>query len=152
MKHEYSEMIKVKSDNMELIVFGKVHDDSNSSWVEVSFKELVEKHFCDYFVCLPQHKEACSHWLNGGDVSYPGENHSFDYYDYESKEDINWSVDNLFMEDVKPGINIKPTTVKRWIIYNLDEDRVEQVFNREASGFSDPSFNHSMHEIEVNLS
>jgi len=52
--HKHAAMIKAKADNMDLVVFIQ-HDQTE--WEQV-------------LICLPQHKEACLHWLNGGEIEY----------------------------------------------------------------------------------
>ena len=61
--HKYAEMIKAKADNMDLVLFIRVKEDC---WQETSSMPTCEDF--NYFLCLPKHKEACLHWLNGGDV------------------------------------------------------------------------------------
>lgn len=60
-KHKRHDMIVAKAANMDLVVFF----NDGTGWHEGCLRELV---CCDYnfFLCLPQHKEACLHWLNGG--------------------------------------------------------------------------------------
>lgn len=151
--HKHAEMIKAKADNMDLVVFGKLQPDNNSAWVEVTFKELISEEFHDYFLCIPQHDETCFHWLNDGVVQEKGI-HADDYYWSNETADLIWSKcwhqEHIFMDDTLMT-RIKTRKEKRWIIYNLDKDCVEQVFNSEASGFSDPTFRHSMHVIEVEV-
>jgi hypothetical protein len=70
--------------------------------------------FNDFFLCLPQHKEACLHWLNGGDVQ--------DYYEDEwtpvnsSDGKPSWSIHHAFMDE-EAEYRIKPKKEKRWIVY-----------------------------------
>lgn len=84
MKHKHVEMIKAKTENMELVVFIK-----ELPWVDPdvvpSAQVLTPRWVClpndleiriksdgEYFLCLPQHKKECLHWLNGGRVSWDG--------------------------------------------------------------------------------
>lgn len=67
MKHKYAEMIKAKADNTELVWLGS---GFRVDWVEVGkdFPDFTEA--TEYFLCLPKHKDACLHWLNGGEVEF----------------------------------------------------------------------------------
>ena len=107
-------MVMAKANNESLIVFIKIEcpEDSGDFWRESKFSELVSVSN-DFFLCLPQHKEACLHWLNGGEVQY-----RIELYDWTdgSKNVSNsaWSIDNMFMlEQVE--LRIKPKKVKKYI-------------------------------------
>ena len=69
-KHPHAEIIKAKADNMDLVVF--VRMAYGGDWSEVSEKECLPSFHPDneYFACLPQHKEACLGWLNGGEIQW----------------------------------------------------------------------------------
>ncbi|AUR83554.1 hypothetical protein NVP1036O_56 [Vibrio phage 1.036.O._10N.286.45.C3] len=72
MKHKNAEMIIAAANNTEMVVFVKVidqEDESGNYWAVSSLSTLVTA--CnEFFLCLPQHKDACLHWLNGGDVEF----------------------------------------------------------------------------------
>lgn len=106
-KHRHAEMIKAKADNMELVVFIKCQhewkvQDCNDDQLNFSCGH-------DYFMCLPQHKEACLHWLNGGEAD---ENNSGKWDNIEPHQ---WSEQSMFMHDAGYDIRIKPRKEKRWI-------------------------------------
>ena len=66
--HKHYEMIVAKAANMDLTVF---HKSITGEWLidTDSNKVMVfENDSTEYFLCLPQHKEACLHWLNGGEI------------------------------------------------------------------------------------
>ncbi len=110
MKHAYAEMIKAKVENMELVVFYKRNMEG---WMEIADSDYLPQYpHNDYFLCLPQHKEACLHWLNGGKV----EGLHKDYEPMELAESgvIEWGVKSTFMKD-SIEIRIKPKKEKRWI-------------------------------------
>jgi len=68
--HKHAAMIKAKADNMDLVVFIQ-HDQTE--WEQVLINKNCIPSFdpdFNYFLCLPQHKEACLHWLNGGEIEY----------------------------------------------------------------------------------
>jgi hypothetical protein len=71
MKHENAEMIKTKVDQMDLVLFR--FRDSDGLWAVSNLNSLVIDEGCNFFLCLPQHKEACLHWLNGGESEHGGE-------------------------------------------------------------------------------
>ncbi|AUR87927.1 hypothetical protein NVP1106O_04 [Vibrio phage 1.106.O._10N.286.51.F7] len=69
MRHKHYDMIVAKAENMELVVFYKL--PCEEWWQPDSECEaLPDEVEIDYFLCLPKHKEACLHWLNGGDVEF----------------------------------------------------------------------------------
>lgn len=78
MRHKNADMIKAKVDNVDLIVFSKAKNLGD--WREVSLIALIVNDNFDFFLCLPQHKEACLHWLNGGDVLYSEFQSSWEQY------------------------------------------------------------------------
>ena len=73
MKHKHAEMIKAKADNMELVVFERqntaTHEKEEYKPIQPDGNRAIWFHEdADYFLCLPQHKEVCLHYLTGGDV------------------------------------------------------------------------------------
>ena len=111
MKHKHYEMIVAKAKNMELVVFEK---SKLNGWVLLERHLIPDSDACDYFLCLPQHKEACLHWLNGGDVQvqdFP----TNDFNDYLD-EKYEWSLESWWMSE-QCNVRIKPKKEKRWIGY-----------------------------------
>lgn len=107
--HEHAEMIKTKADNMELVVFINNYD----KWMLGDLKNLVDLDMIPAFLCLPQHKEVCLHWLNGGDVQFkPKLTNLWIMLDEKSNskwtKDSGWTMDNF-------QFRIKPKKEKRWI-------------------------------------
>lgn len=110
-KHKHAEMIKAKADNMDLVVLRKNYDNS---WGEINCHDCCFMPDFDYFLCLPQHKEACLHWLNGGDV--------------QARRDSPWAnlllQNPIYLDEFTPfmddccEIRIKPRKEKRWICIN----------------------------------
>ena len=128
MKHANAEMIKAVVDNLELVIFFKETDDAR--WFKTNINSLVNAcSTTDYFLCLPQRKEACLHWLNGGDVQLDhfdqpmpnsGVNGNCHLVDFD--EDVNslpWKLNHPFMDEAQE-IRIKPKKEKRWIAVNPD--------------------------------
>lgn len=114
MKHKHYEMICAKAGNMDLVLFVRVQNKQNSHmWVETDFSNLCTNPNKAFFACLPQHKEACLHWLNGKDIEERG----FYSSDFEKIEIIgasNWHLNHIFMCD-SSEFRIKPRKEKRWI-------------------------------------
>lgn len=111
--HKHAEMIKAKADNMELVVFIQV----NNKWQEYEGFGFPAFSRDNYFACLPQHKEACLHWLNGGDVEEKGFCADDKYFDDPFKGEPNpfkWYNYHVFMDDGLV-IRIKPKNEKRYI-------------------------------------
>ena len=111
--HKHASMIKAKADNMELVVFEK----DPSGWL-MRISDIIHMNPSkEYFLCLPKHKEACLHWLNGGDVLV------------KSKIVTSWEVvshgqvwgDTIgwMREDAK--YRIKPRKEKLWIAVKTDK-------------------------------
>lgn len=110
MKHKHYDMICAKAENMDLVLF----HCGIGGWYEYG-KDGEYSPFCQdekYFLCLPQHKEACLHWLNGGDVQIAhGKEDFFWNWSRPSRE---WRPHVSFMID-SVRFRIKPRKEKRWI-------------------------------------
>lgn len=114
MKHNHYEIGVAKLENTELCVFYKL--EGSSRW-ESTLKTSPQHCFYeqnDYFLCLPQHKEACLHWLNGGELQINRKGHGFLDWDRPSRE---WKAEVSFMFDINE-FRIKPKKEKRWLRYN----------------------------------
>ena len=148
MKHKHYEMIVAKAANTGLVCFVKRPD---VEWVECDDRILpcIDEH--EYFLCLPQHKEAVLEGLNGGNCQFlppvdgdrewtDSENHQF-----ETWSDGWWYMDNLFES------RIKPKKEKRWIIWNENQDSYHCTFLVDPSDKYEANFKFSIHEIEVEV-
>lgn len=123
MEHKNYDMICAKAENMDLVIFARTRN-SEFPWVESNFQILASYFDNEYFLCLPQHKEACLHWLNGGDVlvirfdnPMPGSGVMLDSVEVDLDEDVNsypWKLNHVFMDKAQT-ISIKPRKEKRWI-------------------------------------
>ncbi|MEL7477267.1 MAG: hypothetical protein AAGJ17_00030 [Pseudomonadota bacterium] len=118
-KHKHYEIGVAKLANTKLVVFIKdgsdwFFDDTSESY---NFRSDVE-----YFLCLPQHKEACLHWLNGGETEFEDDDGEWVSCSDWSKK---WRQSICgFMQDDNV-IRIKPKKVKRWIgVYGADTTRI----------------------------
>lgn len=154
-KHKHYEMIVAKAANMELELFFR---DSCNSWRPCTMSYLVGNDSGDYFLCLPQHKEACLHWLNGGDAQIL---HSprHDWMTLESYEvDPKWYNNSDFMSD-ECKIRIKPKKEKRWIGYCANTNQTfphPQVSMDVAEDYAARNYGYKMEawqfiEIEVEV-
>lgn len=149
MKHTNAEMIKAVVDNLELVIFFKEADDAR--WFNTNIHSLVNAcSTTDYFLCLPQHKEACLHWLNGGKAQVKYTKASYPYLCYVDISESNWSDGHVFMDKLL-NIRIKPQKEKRWIIWNLDEDRFHCNFKQDPEGRYSANFNFQILTVEVDV-
>ncbi len=125
MKHAYAELFTAKLNDVSLVLFEK-HEEWKE-WREATKSDLVFAvgvNF-DYFLCIPQHKEACLHWLNGGDVQavhfenqMPDSGVMLDSDFVDLEDDVftySWKDNHIFMQEHE--ITIKPKKEKRWIGY-----------------------------------
>ncbi len=119
MKHKHAEMIKAKADNMELVVFEKqntaTHEKEEYKPIQPEGNRAIWFHEdADYFLCLPQHKEACLHWLNGEKSQVEYTQASYPYWCDIDSDESNWSEGHIFMDELL-SIRIKPKKEMRWI-------------------------------------
>tara|TARA_Y100000588_G_scaffold31471_1_gene30793 strand:- start:13534 stop:14004 length:471 start_codon:yes stop_codon:yes gene_type:complete len=127
MKHKQYEMIVAKASNMDLVVF--VKGKATDTWV-LRGEQSTTTFFYDveYFLCLPQHKEAVLHALNGGQSQATNEIGEGKYQDvYVGKPDIYWTSGGWYMSDVCES-RIKPKKEKRWIVLQYDQDLKDWCF------------------------
>ncbi|QYW02863.1 hypothetical protein [Vibrio phage BUCT006] len=111
--HKHAEMIKAKAYNMDLVVFEK---SKLSGWIELARYCFPDDDGIDYFLCLPQHKEACLHWLNGGEIEYDNVKNWIAY-------DLTIDSPKYPLQDftgLEFNFRIKPRKEKRWICINDD--------------------------------
>lgn len=147
MKHRHHDMICAKAANMDLVLFSKYqHEDS---WREGSFEKLLRGD-AEFFACLPQHKEACLHWLNGGVCQLMLEG-QWSVTAVPKHELGNWSRDLIWMKN--QAIRIKPRKQERWIaIRNRDEVVHEIAYESlEAAKENLNPIYWSFHEIEIEI-
>ena len=115
--HRHAEMIKAKADDMDLVVLCKDSYDQANKWQETSQMPFQEEF--DYFLCLPKHKDACLHWLNGGHVQHKSS--MMAWTDYGVKYDevlfhkgVSW-LDDCY------EIRVKPRKEKLWLAVKTDK-------------------------------
>lgn len=110
--HPRAAMMKAYADDTSLCVF--VKSGYTGAWWLLSRDIAFNKHQ-DFFACLPQHKEACLHWLNGGEVEFL---ECGSYHQISSK--IKWSSSHLFMGEMFQT-RIKPRNEKFWLVVKTDK-------------------------------
>ena len=113
-KHKHSPMIKAKVDNMDLVVFL----NSGQEWTESSLNTMVANSDIDFFLCLPQYKETCLHWLNGGEVEINATFEDDEWVDYDPVR--GWSTGSVFMQ-CDHVLRAKPRKEKLWIAVKTDK-------------------------------
>ncbi len=119
MKHKHYNKIVAKAANMDLVVFERQHTATHDKEL---LKELAPDgnkavwfhESCDYFLCLPQHKDACLHWLNGGKSQAEYAKASYPCWCDIDSDEANWSEGHIFM-DKTLDVRIKPKKEKVWI-------------------------------------
>lgn len=129
MKHRHYDMIVAKAANMDLVVFCQ----GNGKWVEVTcdFSQIAWWEDNKYFLCLPQHKEACLDWLNGNDVEY---RHKDDESWFELSDSHCWCwsrYNNTMNSNLE--FRIKPKKEKRWLAYGKGSENVYGSFSNEET-------------------
>ena len=149
-------MIVAKAANTELVQLykmnGKWHEtrdqfNRNNGW---AFFEDAE-----YFLCLPQHKEACLHWLNDGEVQINMKGEGFLDWCRPSRD---WKKEVSFMFDINE-FRIKPKKKKRWIGYCANTNQTfphPQKSKEVAEDYAARSYGYKMSswqfiEIEVEV-
>lgn len=124
MKHKHYDMIVAKAANMDLVVFVKNVEVETGGLLSQSVEhidwsetgEIGAQMPCfhedlDYFLCLPQHKEVCLHWLNGGDAQKVT---TTPIAHLNLGEITEWEEGHIFMNP-HVVIRVKPKKEKRWI-------------------------------------
>ena len=138
--HRHAKMIKAKADNMELVVFEK----DPSGWL-MKISDIIHMNPSkEYFLCLPQHKEVCLHWLNGGTISDVSKATDW-YMDENGLKNVVWSDNSIFMSE-DYNLSIKPRKEKRWIAINIKNHEVCLCHEEDK-----PPFGYQIVEIEVEV-
>lgn len=110
MKHKYYDKIVAKAANMELVVFTK--STMANKWEVTSFGDLVKNEDFDFFLCLPQHKEAVLNCLNGGESQVASI--SSGWLPANCGDPVEWGGEWWYMNPNGES-RIKPKKEKRWI-------------------------------------
>ena len=146
--HKHADIIIAKAKDMDLVAFIKMNDDGG--WHELTHGYLPSfRKENEYFLCLPQHRDVCWHWLNGGEVQQS----PIDIDQWVlSGSNKNWFCKHSFMHDTLM-FRTKPRKEKRWIaIRNLDTVAMNNVFeSMELAKEYCGNGKFSIHEIELEV-
>lgn len=144
-KHKHYEMIVAKAANMILVKFIKMDGEWENAGLSYKFISFSEEY--DYFLCLPKHKDACLHWLNGGEVEILDGKGFYPFACYAVNGD--WYPDHAFMNDYEE-IRIKPKKEKRWIAFNHENGNVYGTFlSEDKCKMAWPNLQKFQIEVEV---
>lgn len=118
---KHAEMIKRWADDDSLIYFTRSR--KHQIWM-TEVMPVWSDNF-EHFLCLPQHKDACLHWLNGGDclISFDSVKDVCGVINGQSEK--KWKITGGFMNQ-SATVRIKPRKEKRWITYN---PKTREVYN-----------------------
>ncbi|AZU97901.1 hypothetical protein [Vibrio phage LP.1] len=124
MKHKHYDMIVAKAANMVLVQFIKMGDNWETTGSHDNQTVNFGDHY-DYFLCLPQHKEAVLSLLNGGEAQ------TFrDQFDEWRDAIVSiWNPACWYMQEGRKS-RIKPRKEKRWIAVIPDASRDDAVTPR----------------------
>ena len=143
MKHKHYDMICAKAANMDLVVLLNIGNE----WVESLLDAMIANEDSSFFLCLPQHKDACLHWLNGGSIQNK-------YAIWVGVEDCNgnfeWSDRIVFMLDTVE-LRIKPSKEKRWIAIRFSRGVSCALYESELEARNDNPHADQFVEIEVEV-
>lgn len=149
MKHKHYDMIVAKAANMGLVVFSKTKN--SEKWEESSLVAFIVNENFDFFLCLPQHKEACLHWLNGGEVQYSL--NGTDWFDKDSFGINKERMDIEYFNSATHSMRIKPRKEKRWIVAGCNSLHTMMYFSshESASRYNTNGVDTQIIEIEIEV-
>ncbi|AUR84572.1 hypothetical protein NVP1060A_56 [Vibrio phage 1.060.A._10N.261.48.B5] len=149
MKHKHHDKIVAKASNTGLVQFIKMNGEWEDAGLSDKFISFSEEY--DYFLCLPQHKEACLHWLGGGEAQGEDPNRPNYFDDYANFVDRkNWSCSSWYMrKDINVRINTKKE--KRWIIINTKYEEVDERLFEDEPDMLDRHPDSKAIQIEVEV-
>lgn len=144
MKHKHYDMICAKAANMDLVVF--VKNESTGEWWWLSGDLPFNKHQ-DFFLCLPQHKDAVLAGLNGSNLEYLDEDDLEEGGDGWHSAFVNeWSETHWYMREPNIQIRIKPRKEKRYVVIHKGLP-VRELFELDADIRS--SYGAEYHELQI---
>lgn len=129
MKHKYYDKIVAKAANMELVVFTK--STMANKWEVTSFGDLVKNEDFDFFLCLPQHKEAVLNCLNGGESQVASI--SSGWLPANCGDPVEWGGEWWYMNPNSES-RIKPKKEKRWIGVNVTTGKTTSAYTHDDEG------------------
>lgn len=135
--HTHVEIVTAKANNMDLVALVKTHE---GVWREVlDQSEIKFKSSYEYFLCLPKHKEAVLHVLNGGiiQITINSPWYYTDNIDHIGK----WrNDDSVWYMSPYCQSRIKPKKEKRWIGIHESGETTDACISRAIA------VNHAMTE------
>ena len=144
--HVHAEMMKTHADDVSLCAFVRLK--RSGDWCESSKPVFNDSY--SYFLCLPKHKEACLHWLNGGLIECNSKltNGWEDCADYN---ECFWKLScGMMREDA--NYRIKPRKEKRWIaVHNVDSSVVLNVNFKSINEAKDATHGGNWQFIEIEV-
>lgn len=144
MKHEHYDKIVAKAANMDLVVFCRDAYHVKEGWFETSNLPIQEEF--DYFLCLPQHKEACLVWLCGGELQQHVGNQ---WLGFESRKECpDWFKDKDFM-DRKCKLRVKPRKEKRWVVIDDKQYLFPTLYTKDPS--DELTHHYQVFQIEIDV-
>ncbi|CAH9011442.1 conserved hypothetical protein [Vibrio phage 191E37-1] len=149
MKSKYAELFTAKLNDMGLVLFEKHRDWESWTIAKQSGRCFMVSDNFEYFLCLPQHKDAVINCLNGGVSEVFGGSGNFDRGDAVIGSD--WSSCSLlwYMNDACES-RIKPKKEKRWIAVNGKTGKLHETLFRFP--FMDtPSAMRGFEQIEIEV-
>ncbi|AUR82363.1 hypothetical protein NVP1023O_54 [Vibrio phage 1.023.O._10N.222.51.B4] len=142
-KHRHYDLIVAKAANMDLVVFIKLGDQWQVTGCHDNQVINIASHY-DYFLCLHQHKEACLHWLKGGEIECLEGGTWLPF-----RRSHEWKKEAAVMNPTTK-IRIKPKKEKRWIAYNRTTGSTYGTFDtKEVCEGYHPEHQHIEIEAEV---
>lgn len=150
-KHKHYEMIVTKAANMDSVTLYK--EGVGCYWsVRLSQDSTHFSEGFDFFLCLPQHKEACLHWLNGGDVLLKDFKEDTTERMLSSSAFVGWHESTVFMSE-EAQIRIAPKKETRWVVIDAFGNAVPTLLKDEQSleNAKELMPNCSFHRVEVEV-
>lgn len=117
MKSKYAELFTAKLNDMDLVLFEKHRDWDKWTIAGGSDRYFMVSDNFEYFLCLPQHKEAVLNALNGGESQLTFDGTTWDKCNLN--QPVEWSEDWWYMKGESQS-RIKPKKEKRLIVYRND--------------------------------
>ena len=109
--HKHRDIIRSYIDDTSLCVFVKL--TPHEKWKVVEQPAFLFQ--CEYFICLPKHKDAVFNLLNGGESQLSAD--GLDWFSFGLP--ATWERDRWYMSDAFES-RIKPKKVKRVIATYMD--------------------------------
>lgn len=157
MKSKYAELFTAKLNDMGLVLFEKHRDWDKWALAVNSDRCFMVSNNFEYFLCLPQHKEAVLNSLNGGDsqLSFNGESWTI----CNCNQPVEWNSDWWYMRPESQS-RIKPKKEYVWVAYHKDgfmfdevgvsgQDVHHRVKEHELSDFNGKDWQYKEIEVEV---